>query len=393
MKPKILLCLALVPLIFGNRAEAEMMGPPLPLDKLADQADIIFKGTAVSSVPVQDTSLPPVKSEFTVQETQFKVVSTVKGDKPGDILKFHHYDVPNMQGSSTDFPQFYHFEPGRTYLVFAKKSDPGIFIQLSNHPTAKVDQGAVLCANDQPAFVGTIKEVVWFELIGMLRSTKSDDVTYARSQLDQMSDGGSGGFGALSDFDRKDVIEAEHEITPSQLDSVNGLLDQFVQTQSLQLLIDAFRKMDKEPFPLEEQSLAQQEKTRAWLGTWLRILALVEANKDMTFTKDDQAYTEIDVPGEGGKGYPSGTDPKDVKDPATRAAYIKALEENNKKAQRAYLHSQIVGIDLILPTSMRIYLGAYFKTPEEKNEAKEMVTQSDLSEATKTILLDSLNKK
>jgi hypothetical protein len=184
-------------------------------------------------------------------------------------------------------------------------------------------------------------------------------------------------------------MEADQEL--GQLDSVNGMLDQFIQTKSPQLLVDASAKMKGVPFPPD--GVGKRDQARAWLRTWLRIMAMAEANKDLSLlAKGEVGSINICVPGDDGRQYPSGTDPKDVKDPATRAAYIKALEENDKILKRVYLQSQVRRIWLGFTFRMQVYLGAYFKTPEEKNEAKELVTQSDLSDATRTILLDSLNK-
>jgi hypothetical protein len=169
----------------------------------------------------------------------------------------------------------------------------------------------------------------------------------------------------------------------TQLDSINKLLDQFVQTKTVQNLVDANREMKQLPSPtLNDSSLPERAKT------WFKIIALVDANKNLHLTKDDRAYTNVPVPGEGGKMYPSGTDPKDVKDPATRAAYIQAINENKIKSQRAYQQSQMIGLDRELTSMMPIYLKGYFKTPSEQEEVKRLISQSQLSEARKKAFLD-----
>jgi hypothetical protein len=105
-------------------------------------------------------------------------------------------------------PQYYHFETGRTYLVFGKSSGAaGVFRQLWLYHKIKKDQGVLLCADDKPLASKTVKEAMWSELIAALTSSRVSDVTYAIDQLDQMS-AGRGRFDGLSDFDRKEVLEA-----------------------------------------------------------------------------------------------------------------------------------------------------------------------------------------
>jgi hypothetical protein len=105
-------------------------------------------------------------------------------------------------------PQFYHFQPGRTYVVFAKKNDaPGVLRQLWMYHKIKEDQGVVRCLDDKPAAGKTVKDVLWRELTTMLPSPRAEDAVYAIGELDWMS-GGRGTDGALSDFGRIDVLAA-----------------------------------------------------------------------------------------------------------------------------------------------------------------------------------------
>jgi len=183
------------------------VGPPASLEKLTAEADIVFKGTAISSEPVQDKWFQPY-ADFVAKETQFKVVSVIKGNSPGDKLLFRHYDEDPQPRGRMFQPQYYHFEPGRTCVVFAKKGDPaGIFRQLWAYHTDKEDQGVLLCGDDKPITGKTVKEVLWNELTTMLASKDANDVVYAIGQIDRMS-GVQGRFDCLSDFDRKDVLAA-----------------------------------------------------------------------------------------------------------------------------------------------------------------------------------------
>jgi hypothetical protein len=188
-------------------ASGYLVGPAVSLEKLTAEADIIFKGTAVSSGPAQDDWFTPYQG-FVVRQTQFKVISVIKGQGLGGRLSFRHYDEnPQPQGRFFQ-PQYYHFEIGRTYIVFAKQGgSAGVFRQLWMNHTCKEDQGVLRCANDKPVDRKTIKEGLWAELTAMLTSGEVPDVIYAIGQLDQMS-GKQAGFDGTSDFSRMDVLAA-----------------------------------------------------------------------------------------------------------------------------------------------------------------------------------------
>ena len=188
-------------------AHAYPVGMPVSLEDLTQQADLVFKGTVLSSSPVEDGSFKQ-HSGFVVRETQFKIISTIKGDHSGDTFLFRHYDTEDQGWGRMFQPQYYHFEPGRSYLVFAKKDEAdGVFRQLWMSHTLKEDQGVLLCPNDEKVEEKTVKEAVWNELVTMLAARNMTDVAYAVRQLDEMS-GGPYLLNSLSDFDRKDVLAA-----------------------------------------------------------------------------------------------------------------------------------------------------------------------------------------
>jgi hypothetical protein len=192
-------------------ARAYFVGPPLSLEKLAAESDIIFKGTVVSSGPVQDEWFNPYPG-FAVQETQFTVISVIQGEPPGPTLRFRHYDISPQPGGRIFEPQNYHFQNNRTYIVFARKtSKASIYRQLWANQTGKGDQGVLLCSDSEPVMAKPLIQAVWNELMAMLKVADAGDVTYAISQLDQMS-GGANSFAATQDFDRTSVVTAVHDL-------------------------------------------------------------------------------------------------------------------------------------------------------------------------------------
>lgn len=208
------LLLVAAALAWTSVALAYIVGPPLSLERLSAEADLIFKGTAVSSQPVQDEWFKPCAG-FVPQETQFKVISVLKGDSLGATLRFRHYDESKIPQGRMFQPQYYHFKAGRTYVVFAKRSEtPRVFRQARANHTSKEDQGVLLCPDDQPITAESVKEAIWSELTLMLRSADATNVTYAVRQLDQMS-GKREAFAATQDFDRTNVLNAVHGLMSS----------------------------------------------------------------------------------------------------------------------------------------------------------------------------------
>jgi hypothetical protein len=203
-----MLPLAALVVLLGGAAQAYLVRKPLTLDQLTAGADIVFKGTVVSSRPASGTSLAPIRG-FQDRETRFRIVSVVKGSAGEDTLTVRHYDMAPGNGRAPYEPELYHFELGRTYLVFAKQTADGF--QLSTQPSTKQSEGAILCADASPVSATDIHKIVWSELYRMLHSRLSSDVTYAIAQLDLMS--GAGGFrdyDATTDFSRRDVLDSIH---------------------------------------------------------------------------------------------------------------------------------------------------------------------------------------
>ena len=203
--------LAAALLVWACVARGYPVGPPVSLEKLAAEADIIFKGTAVSSGPVQDEWFKPCP-DFVARETQFTVISVIKGTAPGATLRFRHYaESPQPQGRMFQ-PQYYHFLDNRTYVVFAKKvGDAAVYRQLWANHTGKEDQGVWLCADEKAVTAKTVAAVLWDELTHMLTNADAGNVTYAIRQLDQMS-GGRDKFDGTQDFERTNVLNAVHDL-------------------------------------------------------------------------------------------------------------------------------------------------------------------------------------
>jgi len=82
------------------------------------------------------------------------------------------------------------------------------------------------------------------------------------------------------------------------------------------------------PDPALGQALGRQR-----VAGWLAILERLKRDLDPAFDPKDKPTLNVMPPGKDGNQYAPGVNPKDVKDPAMREAYIAAIEKNNERIE------------------------------------------------------------
>lgn len=190
--------LALLPFIQGRAYGVFVtLENAVTLDQLTRESDVVFEGTAVSNGTVWFESLESVPG-FATTDTRFQVVTFIKGSLEKPTVTFRHYDKSRFFSSrDSDQPHYFHFEPGKTYLVFAKR-EPGatassdVLVQPwltgTTVMAGKPDQGILLCADDLPVQESDIHKIFLTKLEGLLKSSDPATVLYGLCQLNQMSD-------------------------------------------------------------------------------------------------------------------------------------------------------------------------------------------------------------
>ncbi len=199
--PTIITCFGT--LLMCSVANAYLVGPSLPLDKLVEKADFICKAVVVASKPVDDAWFGKLHG-FEPLATELKIVAVYKGANLTQA-SFNHY-APQKDQASPYSPQHYEFVAGRTYLIFASKTDhENVFRQITKNHTSQEDQGVLLAVDDSPHPDKAMKQIFWLELTGLLKNAKPGDVEYGIDHLNRMSDGR---WGEPVEFPREDVLKA-----------------------------------------------------------------------------------------------------------------------------------------------------------------------------------------
>jgi hypothetical protein len=235
----------------GNFGLALTTGKPPPsvyiiphgsLEIMERDAEVIFKGLAIRSVPITNTGL--IVTNMEPHETTFKVVSRIKGNEHESEIRLQHYSRPMTSGGGGPGPPAnYQFEPGNNYIVFAysldkedgwyrpttnASSSAGLYRQFAGYPTVteelwgSSDQGAMRALDGSDLRGSGIKEVHWFELNRLLNDSRASYQLYAIKHLDTMSQPArtNSAWGHSDDFKRSAVLEALAPLIASQKEEV-----------------------------------------------------------------------------------------------------------------------------------------------------------------------------
>jgi len=205
----------------------DAIGPPPTFEELENRGILIFKGTALSSQPVQASALP-METGLDSVETRFHIVSLVKGQIDGSTIRFHHYETPSGSFFGMWSPETYHFQNGRTYLVVTGQQEgTDGAIQFQTHTSMTGGDGVLLCVDARPVSGSKLKDITWNELLNLLQDHDDKDAVYAITRLKQLSAPPSSPrhfdarhFGELAEFTQRDVMDAVHGLISSPDDEV-----------------------------------------------------------------------------------------------------------------------------------------------------------------------------
>lgn len=227
----------------GKLPPSVFVPPRGPLEIMAAKADLVCKAQVLASEPVTNANL----FRWGVLETKFRVISVLKGDIPTDEIVLKHYgELAKPARAEGRFPEAgpggifasgfatgprYKLETGRSYLVFATKTDKGPRDPLLrgglSHPneftpveTAGRSEAITATLDARPIEGLSVKEAHWLELNLLLSDTNSSNQLYAIQRLGKMAGTCGETWENSRDFKREDVMNAARPLLTNLNDQV-----------------------------------------------------------------------------------------------------------------------------------------------------------------------------
>jgi hypothetical protein len=196
------------------------------LDKMADEADLVFKGRVISTHAKTNTAFPDWGKPYA---TEFEVISVLKGSTPTNGITFHHITGQPMAWGGGTIPTPYIFEVGMSYVIFAAKADKPDYLYspssnngANSHEFRQPMQSEYAFRALDSRAVGSlsIKETIWNELNRLLNSGIATNSLYAIQHLNGMSVSCSDLWRNQDDYTRESVLKAVLPFTTNGDDRV-----------------------------------------------------------------------------------------------------------------------------------------------------------------------------
>ena len=174
------------------RSNASSAKQPQGLDKMVDQADLVFKGRVISSQAESNAYFPDWGNPHA---SKFSLITVLKGTVHTNELIFWHITHGPYGWGGGAMPSWYQLEEGQSYLVFARNLDkvdydfpaPPDAISRTNECRQLYRDGVLRTLDAQPIANFTITNAVWYELNRLLKDTNPSNQLYAIEVLDGMS--------------------------------------------------------------------------------------------------------------------------------------------------------------------------------------------------------------
>jgi|GEM_PF-2152008 len=186
------------------------------LEAMTAAADLVFKGCVISTRAETNTAFPEWGKPYA---SEFKVISVLKGSPQTDVVVLHHITHGPNDWSGGSPPQNFHFEAGRSYLIFAVKADrPDYLYSPSSNNVARPNefrqpmQGEIANRTLDARRVDglSVKDACWLELNLLLIDLNPTNQIYAVDKLDSLSLAGRSNdmWSRSADFKRRNVLSA-----------------------------------------------------------------------------------------------------------------------------------------------------------------------------------------
>ena len=183
------------------------------------------------------------------------------------------------------------------------------------------------------------------------------------------------------------VIQNDEDVSAmtNPINQATSLLAEFEKDKSIDKLEAAYVAVGNIPEPGADKTVpkavARREKTRMLFN----LLAVIDQNIDTNYDVNNPtnwAAVNLVPPGTDGLRYPSGIDPNDIKEPEVRAQYESALKQNAEKAAHGLFQTRLHNIDQSANIFAESFLRHnYTASKEDQSELENLMKQAKLSPA------------
>jgi hypothetical protein len=149
---------------------------------------------------------------------------------------------------------------------------------------------------------------------------------------------------------------------------------QFEATSDAEQLRQAYQTLENVSLP-QEPGQARNALRVDCLSLWLQLLALLDDRLDPQFDQNDTPDLKVQPPEtSNGTLHPPGADPALIDDPIARAAYEKAIRDNNAKIAAYTLQVQLHRLNERVASRAKAFIrNAYTFAPSDREEVKAHV--------------------
>lgn len=179
-------------------------------------------------------------------------------------------------------------------------------------------------------------------------------------------------------------------ITQKALSDIEAGLNSFNQTkhyETIEMVVDWLEPLP--PAPGIDLVVERREVCKAWLLT----LSTIDKAIDPAFNPDALPDTNVMPPKVGDVQFPPGVSPDFIKDPAKKAEYVKALQQNVQKANEYRLQLKLRRLEPRASQSAKRYITtSYERTQVDQAELRKLAADTQLAPPRKTWVDGLLSK-
>ena len=181
------------------------------------------------------------------------------------------------------------------------------------------------------------------------------------------------------------VIQSGEDISAmtNPIIQAENLLAEFEATKSIDKLEAAYVDVGNIPEPGVDKIVPKAVARREKATMCFCLLAVIDQNIDTNFDANNPSNwpaVSLIPPGPGGMRYPSGIDPNEIKEPGIRTQYEAELKENAEKAARELFQTRLHNINQSANIFVESFLRFNYTTSkEDQSELENLMKQAKLS--------------